>query len=168
MNEDDEAELLALTARVAALEEASDAETDAANALNEKIDLLLAEQAAAPANFHWPDLNPDDQQDRWTELLDWVQNTLCARYPRATEALRPCWWQHTDAVDEVTACWFTWLHAYRNGQAVATDVGYWHNTWLPAMLEQVAAALASCGRGQHEPDAPPMEAMRTVPTEYPG
>lgn len=167
MTDDDEAELLALAARVAALEQASDVETDAAKALNEKIDLLLAGQASAPANFHWPDLEPDDRQRKWEAFFAWVQNVLAARYPDAAEVLLPCWWQHTDALDAVTACWFTWLHAYKNGEALGTYAGNWHSTYLPGMIGQVTVALASCGEAQHEPNQPPMLATKTLPVEYP-
>lgn len=164
MTDDDEGDLLEVQGRLRIAETRLDGMEDVAGAVNDKLDELLAEQAAAPANFHWPDLTPEDRQVRWTAFLGWVQEVLCARYPRAREALRACWWEHDDVVDAVTACWFTWLHAYRNGQAAGTDAGNWQRTYLPEMVKQAGEALTSCSRG-HEPDAPLMEALKTVPVD---
>lgn len=163
MTDDTEQELLALAARLRAVEERQDADVEVAGAINDKLDELLAEQAAAPSNFHWPDLPDDERQAKWTGFLAWVQNVLIARYPDAADTLLACWWEHTEVVDEVTSCWFTWLGAYKNGQAAGTDSGNWHRTYLPGMLGRVEAALNSCGRG-HKPGTPNGQAMSTVPT----
>ena len=164
VTDDQETELLALTGRVRDTEDRLDAMETVASAVNDKLDEWLLIQAARPTNFHWGDLDPADAQARWTALLEWLQNVLVARYPAAADALRPCWWQHLDVVDVVTATWLTWLAAYRSGDADATDAGNWHRTYYPHLVEMANTAMASCNEGKHEPDGPSPVTMNTVPT----
>ena len=163
MTDDGEAELLAVQGRLRAVEDRMDALDAAAGGINGKLDELLADQAGRPRNFHWSDLDAADAQERWTAFLEWVQNVLVARYPAAVKVLRPCWWQHLEVVDALTATWLTWLAAYRGGDAAATDAGNWHRTYYLGFLDATRDALASCDR-QHEPEAAVPDTMSTVPT----
>ena len=105
--------------------------------------------------IHWPDLDDPDHAQAWAALLDWMRDVLVARHPAAARVLRPCWWQHADAVDAITAAWLTWQAAYRNPSAEPRDLATWQGTWRPQMIEQIKAALGSCSGGHCEPATPP-------------
>lgn len=163
MTDDLETQLLDLAARVRTLEDQVD--PDAIASIHEKLDKLLDETAARPRVFHWDDLEPDEQETLWPELLRWVQNVLIGRYPDADSALRACWWQHPSALDAVTSVWFAWLYAYRSDDAKGYDPAVWQTDRLPALVKQLGDRLASCENG-HFPDQPTAEAMSTVPMDY--
>jgi hypothetical protein len=54
----------------------------------------------------WSQISGEQRTAAWYGLADFVEG-LVKRYNMHLE-LRPCWWQHTDAVEELTALWHAW------------------------------------------------------------
>lgn len=136
---------LAIEGRLRRLEERLEAVEGPVAEISAGVAALLAEQHhTRPAMIHWPDLVGADHTERWAQLVLWVADVL-ERYPGDAEALLPCWPQHPDAVDAVTASWLTWVHAYRNPAAGPEVAATWQDRWRPAMTGQLRAALRGCG-----------------------
>ena len=108
---------------------------------------LVEAAKTRPGAIHWPDLDPEEHDEMWTKLLGWVADVL-PRHRQFHKVLRPCWSNHPDVVDDVTALWCTWLGAYRTPKAPATDAAKWLTDYLPTFADQVHAALASCESGR--------------------
>jgi hypothetical protein len=111
----------------------------------------LAEEADAvrPRIVWWPDLDAGEAETAWAALAAWVADVLVERYSEAARVLYPCWHQHPEAVDAVTALHATWRAAYQNTSAPVTEAATWLDRWLPALLGQVRVALRSCERYGH-------------------
>jgi hypothetical protein len=50
---------------------------------------------------HWPTLIVDETEDEWCSLRLWVEQ-LYIRFPHAVR-VPPCWWQHNDLVELLSA-----------------------------------------------------------------
>ena len=117
----------------------------------------LAEEADAvrPRIVWWPDLDAGEAETAWAAMEAWVADVLVGRYPEAARVLYPCWHQHPEAVDQVTALHATWRAAYQNPTAPPVDAAAWQDRWLPALLGHIRSALRSCERRSHtEPGSP--------------
>jgi hypothetical protein len=51
--------------------------------------------------LHWPTLIADETPDEWRSLRQWVDQ-LYTRFPHAVR-VPPCWWQHNDLVELLSA-----------------------------------------------------------------
>jgi hypothetical protein len=80
------------------------------------------------------DLGPKAEEELRTQLTDWV-GWLRSRYPLATE-IRPCWPEHPEIVEELTALWLAWQHAYADPDATLTAAADWHDRWLSGLLHR--------------------------------
>ncbi|MBL7501546.1 hypothetical protein [Frankia nepalensis] len=99
---------------------------------------------AAGAPFRWEDLAPDQLRHTWHELGTWVR-WLCARY--RVDDIPPCWYQHGDLVEELTALWLAWQGAYR-ADARPDDPVRWLD-WLARARARIARRSPRCGAGAH-------------------
>jgi hypothetical protein len=113
----------------------------------------LASDAATvrPRVVWWPDLDRDQAAPAWSALTEWIGDVLLSRYPEAARVLYPCWHEHSEAVDALTALHATWRAAYQDPSAPAADAATWLDRWLPSLLGQVRTALRSCERSAHPP-----------------
>jgi hypothetical protein len=68
-------------------------------------------------------------------LTDWVA-WLRGRYPLAKK-IPVCWAEHPEIVEEVTALWLAWQHAYTDSGAPLTAAADWHDRWLPGFLHRL-------------------------------
>jgi len=82
---------------------------------------------------------------------------LVIRYPDAERALYPCWSQHPDVVDAVTALHAMWREAYDHPHARAVDAATWLDRWLPSALRQIRDGLRGCSRTDHGEPGPPAD-----------
>ena len=121
-------------------------------AVRRQLEALAADARVTPQRVvWWPDLDSEATATEWTVLTGWIDEVLLARYAEAARVLYPCWEQHTNAVDALTALHATWRAAYQDAAAPPVDAATWLDRWLPALLGQVRTALHSCERTSHTP-----------------
>jgi hypothetical protein len=124
----------------------------------EVIDELLGRVAAVedkqanrpdgPKSIDWATLTGPERGAAWRRLVRFVEG-LVYRYSLQREIL-PCWWQHGDAVEELTALFSARETAYDESADAGQPV-LWHDM-LERSRVRVAGALSSCRDG-HVPHA---------------
>jgi hypothetical protein len=79
------------------------------------VDLLKAEKKKEiePGEYCWKGLRAAQQQSLWKDVADWV-GWLVGRY-QLQERVPPCWVRHPPMVEELTALYAGWQHAYLAG-----------------------------------------------------
>jgi hypothetical protein len=96
-----------------------------------------------------PGIERSLEQAEQVRITKWITETL-VRYPHVFRRLRPCWAQHTYAIDALSAASETWESAYGpRGSAELRSL--WLDRWLVALERQLSHALGECSSG-HEPD----------------
>lgn len=83
----------------------------------------------------WRDLGQEAQQELWRQLTDWI-SWLRHRYPLAKK-IPPCWPEHPEIVEELTALWLAWQSAYVDPNGSLTGAAEWHDRWLPGFLHRI-------------------------------
>lgn len=97
----------------------------------------------------WRYLGPRGSESLWRELDSWV-SWIRHRYPLARR-IPPCWAQHTELVEELTALWLAWNAAYTERGASLTAAIDWHDRWLPGLLYRLEhGAFAHDCSGGHQ------------------
>ena len=91
--------------------------------------------SASPASWCWRTLGPEATEELTAQLHDWV-SWLRSRYPLAKK-IAPCWNQHPEIVEELTALWLAWQAAYEQDNASLTGAADWHDRWLPGLLHRL-------------------------------
>ncbi|WP_163508623.1 hypothetical protein [Fodinicola acaciae] len=107
-----------------------------------------ANRPDAPKSVDWATLTGPERGTAWRKLVRFVEG-LVYRYSLQREIL-PCWWQHGDAVEELTALFSAREIAY-DASADAGQPVLWHDM-LERTRSRVAGALSSCRDG-HVPHA---------------
>lgn len=104
----------------------------------------------AVRSWCWRDLGPKAEDELWSQLTDWV-DWLRRRYPLAKK-IPPCWVEHSEIVEELTALWLAWQHAYVEADAPMTAAADWHDRWLPGLLHRLEhGPLALNCNAEHQP-----------------
>jgi hypothetical protein len=121
----------------AELDELTSEFTDSTAALLQRVDDLEAgsPSGGAPRAWCWRGLGPHAEAELWSQLHDWVP-WLRERYPLA-KRLPPCWHEHPELVEEITALWLAWQAAYQARNASLTAPADWHDRWLPGFLHRL-------------------------------
>jgi hypothetical protein len=88
----------------------------------------------------WPALDHGQAAAAWDELGEWVRELL-TRYSHHAWTVRPCWRQHPEIVDELTALRVVWLDAYANPAARPTAAADFLTRWLPGAMTRIEAAF---------------------------
>lgn len=93
------------------------------------------------------------QWDEFTEWVDW----LTGHYPQGFRDMPPCWYLHTDAVEELAALWQAWRYAYYGDDDPRESAMVWHERWLPGVCRRLVGkggVLAPCtaARKHHPPN----------------
>ena len=102
------------------------------------------------AAWCWRDLGPCGTAELWHQLTEWVAY-LRSRYPLARK-LPACWAEHPELVEELTATWLAWQHAYQDPDAPLTAAADWHDRWLPGVLYRMEhGVFATDCNTQHQP-----------------
>lgn len=91
--------------------------------------------SAARRSWCWRTVGPAAEEALWSELKEWV-GWLRSRYPLAKK-IPPCWPRHPEIVEELTALWLAWEHAYTDATAPLTAPAEWHDHWLPGFLHRL-------------------------------
>jgi Domain of unknown function (DUF4913) len=65
---------------------------------------------AAPTLIQWMDITGEERLAAWDGLVSFVEKIVVHYELQWT--IRPCWWQHTDAIEELTALWHSYQAAY--------------------------------------------------------
>lgn len=101
--------------------------------LTDMLERLLAAHDNAPPPFHWDDLDDDERGQREDDLRAWVRDVLAVWHPVQYALLdaKPCWWDHLDVRQHVTAAWLAWLGAYRAAGRKRGDPATWLRVELP-------------------------------------
>lgn len=86
----------------------------------------------APTPWCWRSIGSNAADELWRLLTDWV-TWIRGRYPLARK-IPPCWADHPELVEELTALWLAWQHAYEDRDAPLTAAVDWHDRWLPGVL----------------------------------
>jgi len=86
----------------------------------------------APTAWCWRTIGQHGAEELWTQLTDWIA-WIRNRYPLARK-IPPCWADHPELVEELTALWLAWQHAYEDLDAPLTAAADWHDRWLPGVL----------------------------------
>ena len=119
----------------------------------ESIEESSTEPSPAPGvvrSWCWRYLGPQGSEALWRELTDWVA-WIRHRYPLARR-VPPCWAEHSEIVEELTALWLAWQAAYTERDAPLTAAIDWHDRWLPGFLYRVEhGALAIDCAASHRP-----------------
>jgi hypothetical protein len=102
---------------------------------------------APPPNrtWNWATLTDEQAATAMRQLRSWMAEIL-VRYPHVWKKLRPCWDQHTFAVDALTAAYGTWKLAMAP-RTSAENFAWWLDKWLRALGDQLDQALGGCDRG---------------------
>lgn len=91
--------------------------------------------AGVPMAWCWRTLGQHGTTELWKQLTDWV-DWIRSRYPLARK-VPPCWAEHPELVEELTALWLAWQQAYENRDAQLTAAADWHDRWLPGVLHRL-------------------------------
>jgi hypothetical protein len=89
----------------------------------------------SPQSWCWRYLAPHAAETLTAELADWVR-WVRRRYPLARR-VPPCWANHPEVVEELTALWLAWQAAYTEPDPPLTAAADWHDRWLPGVLDRL-------------------------------
>jgi hypothetical protein len=133
-----------------------DAQQRALDRLARRLD-DLADNVAHPAyefptGWTWRTLGAHPARVLWQQLHDWV-GWLRGRYPVA-DTVPPCWYRHSETVEELTACWLAWRAGYAEPDAPLLGPAEWHDRWLPGALHHIRGWGVHCDATTHR-DRPP-------------
>ena len=108
------------------------------------------------AAYCWRYASPAQKKRLWVQLrewVDWANTTLCSNKWRY---IRPCWFRHPAAVEELTALWAAWEAAYRTGEAEFTDAAaYFHDRFHTVVHRLWDGEFSECISGHQEPEFDP-------------
>jgi hypothetical protein len=115
------------------LDELASEFADTAAGLMGRIDDLDAgDGASTPRAWNWHGIGPRAEEELWSQLRAWVA-WIRHRYPLA-KRVPACWAEHPEIVEELTALWLAWQHAYEDRRASLSAPAEWHDRWLPGVL----------------------------------
>lgn len=111
------------------------------------------QEAPAGGAWCWRYLDPYETQALFIELRDWV-DWMVVRY-NVDEYVRPCWFRHGVAIEELTALYVAWRSTYKEKpRAYSDDLTAFHDRWFWHALERLKTyrVFKSCTPIQHVDD----------------
>lgn len=159
-----------LAERVKALEALSDQLLDAMDAQQQRIEQLESTgpvpvssgDAQAPADepvayvpYCWKHVSASEARGLWVRLREWVDWVNARYFSSSWESIRPCWFRHPAAVEELTALWAAWESAYRasdEGEGFSDAALWWHEKLHTVVHRLWDEQFAECKAGHQEPD----------------
>ena len=118
------------------LDELASELTDSVMDIRERLDQRESPDViSTPRAWSWRDLGPRAEEELWSQLRAWV-SWIRHRYPLA-KRIPPCWAEHPEIVEELTALWLAWQQAYEVPEAPLTAASDWHDRWLPGVLHRM-------------------------------
>jgi hypothetical protein len=117
------------------------------------------DESTRPRIWWWPDLTEEQAGQSWQVLCEWVYSVLLGRHERFRIGFRPCWFCHTEVVDELTALCQAWLAAYIEGHSMYGP-SEWLDRCLPNEMGRIDKDLSRCKTHDHlePPPVPPVTA----------
>lgn len=161
-----------LVERVQSLEKISDQLLDAMDAQQQRIEQLESAgpvpvsvssgDAQAPADepvayvpYCWRHVSASEARGLWVRLREWVDWVNGRYFASSWESIRPCWFRHPAAVEELTALWAAWEAAYRasdEGEGFSDAALWWHEKLHTVVHRLWEEQFAECKAGHQEPD----------------
>lgn len=161
-----------LAERVQSLEKISDQLLDAMDAQQQRIEQLesvgpvpaLAPSGDAQAQetepaayvpYCWRFVSAVEARGLWIRLREWVDWVNGRYFASSWESIRPCWFRHPAAVEELTALWAAWESAYRSsddGDGFSDAALWWHEKLHTVVHRLWDEQFAECKAGHQEPD----------------
>ena len=163
-----------LAERVKALEALSDQLLDVLDAQRQRIEQLESAgpvpaavggdyevQDLAPTEpatyvpYCWRHVSATEARGLWVRLREWVDWVNGRYFASSWESIRPCWFRHTAAVEELTALWAAWESAYRaadNGEGFSDAALWWHEKLHAVVHRLWDEQFAECKAGHQDPD----------------
>lgn len=161
-----------LSERVQSLEKISDQLLDAMDAQQQRIEQLesvgpvpaLASSGDAQAQetepaayvpYCWRYVSAAEARGLWVRLREWVDWVNGRYFSSSWESIRPCWFRHPAAVEELTALWAAWEAAYRSsdeGEGFSDAALWWHEKLHTVVHRLWDEQFAECKAGHQEPD----------------
>ena len=157
-----------------ALEKISDQLLDAMDAQQQRIEQLESAgpvpvsvssgdaQVQAPADepvayvpYCWKHVSASEARGLWVRLREWVDWVNARYFGSSWESIRPCWFRHPAAVEELTALWAAWEAAYRakDDDDGFSDAALWWHEKLHTVVHRLwDEQFAECKAGHQEPD----------------
>jgi hypothetical protein len=108
--------------------------------------------------WDWSKMNRAEANVAWKTLIEWVNEVLAGVFGAVGEIggrkhkLAPCWYQHPDAVAELSWLCQEWLRLYRSTKGTPAGAGEWHDRWLPGVIKRLEfdSPMADClTEGRH-------------------
>ena len=155
-----------LTERVGALEKLSDQLLDAMDAQQQRIEQLESAgpvpvsvssgdaEPAAYVPYCWKHVSASEARGLWVRLREWVDWVNGRYFSSSWESIRPCWFRHPAAVEELTALWAAWEAAYRatdDGDGFSDAALWWHEKLHTVVHRLWEEQFAECKAGHQEP-----------------
>lgn len=164
-----------LAERVQSLEKISDQLLDAMDAQQQRIEQLESvgpvpvsvssgdaqAQDLAPAEpatyvpYCWKHVSASEARGLWIRLREWVDWVNGRYFASSWKSIRPCWFRHPAAVEELTALWAAWEAAYRapdDGDGFSDAALWWHEKLHTVVHRLWDEQFAECKAGHQEPD----------------
>lgn len=161
-----------LVERVQSLEKISDQLLDAMDAQQQRIEQLesagpvpaLAPSGDAQAQetepaayvpYCWRYVSAAEARGLWIRLREWVDWVNGRYFASSWKSIRPCWFRHPAAVEELTALWAAWESAYRasdEGEGFSDAALWWHEKLHTVVHRLWDEQFAECKAGHQEPD----------------
>ncbi|WP_298593562.1 DUF4913 domain-containing protein [uncultured Rothia sp.] len=163
-----------LAERVKALEALSDQLLDVLDALRDRVEQLESAgpvpaavdgeyevqdvAAAEPATYVpycWRHVSAAEARGLWVRLREWVDWVNGRYFASSWESIRPCWFRHPAAVEELTALWAAWESAYRapdEGEGFSDAALWWHEKLHAVVHRLWDEQFAECKAGHQDPD----------------
>lgn len=85
--------------------------------------LFAAMHGQAPKPINWRTLAPEEAEDEWLKLNEWV-NWLRIEFGLAASVIPPLWHRHPELVWELSALHLRWLGAYDPAQNAAGPLAW--------------------------------------------
>ena len=163
-----------LAERVKALEALSDQLLDVLDALRQRVEQLESAgpvpaavggdyevQDLAPTEpatyvpYCWRHVSATEARGLWVRLREWVDWVNGRYFASSWESIRPCWFRHPAAVEELTALWAAWESAYRaadNGEGFSDAALWWHEKLHAVVHRLWDEQFAECKAGHQDLD----------------
>lgn len=105
--------------------------------------------------YCWRHVSASEARGLWVRLREWVDWVNARYFGSSWESIRPCWFRHPAAVEELTALWAAWEAAYRapdDGDGFSDAALWWHEKLHTVVRRLWDEQFAECKAGHQEPD----------------
>lgn len=115
----------------------------------------IAAEPAPYVPYCWWHVSAAEARGLWVRLREWVDWVNGRYFSSSWESIRPCWFRHPAAVEELTALWAAWESAYRapdEGEGFSDAALWWHEKLHAVVHRLWDEQFAECKAGYQDPD----------------